>query len=116
MRTIQGLGTIIGLAAVAIGIAACGGPNQGSLKGSKPECKASYTESGQAVTVKVSEHGPATIKAIVTDSHGDKHGATAHVTSGQAGVQLHVTSPPPLRRVLVQISESSGTSTCIATS
>jgi len=64
--------------------------------------------------VKVQEHGPATVKTIVTDAHGNKHGSAVELSANQSGATVRVSAPPPVKRVQVRISEASGTTWCTA--
>lgn len=114
MRATRAFGTVVGMAALGGALAACGGVHQGTLTKSGHECKASYTEAGQLVTVKVQEHGPAIVKTIVTDAHGNKHGSTVQLSANQSGATVRLTAPPPVKRVQVRISEASGISSCTA--
>ncbi|MGH7692763.1 MAG: hypothetical protein ACREOA_08650 [Candidatus Dormibacteria bacterium] len=109
------LGIALALTAAATGLAACGGGTaHGTLKASGTECKASYTVQGSMVTVRVKESGPATVKAIVTDTEGNRHGATTTLKAGDQGATLKVSEKPPVRRVQVRVSEPSGQTNCLA--
>ncbi|MGH7609540.1 MAG: hypothetical protein ACREOD_06335 [Candidatus Dormibacteria bacterium] len=72
-----------------------------------------YSVHGNKVMLQVHEHGPATIKAIVTAQNGDRAGAQKQVPSGTVLTSMSVVSHPPLKRVEVRISEPKGSTSCI---
>ncbi|MGH7758919.1 MAG: hypothetical protein ACREN7_06385 [Candidatus Dormibacteria bacterium] len=107
------IGITAALFATTLGVAACGAGNTTSKVHGASECKANYAVQGNMVKVRVNEHGPATVTAIVTGHDGQRSGSTKQIAPGTAVTAFSIKSNPPPKRVEVKISETSGTTSCI---